>query len=34
MFKRLFTRWLAAMEQQDLDRARQHIKHYTQGNRR
>jgi hypothetical protein len=34
MLKRLFARWLAAMEQQGRDRAHEHIKHYTQGNRR
>ena len=31
MIKRFFKRWLAAMEQQDLERARQHVKKYTQG---
>jgi hypothetical protein len=34
MLKKLFTRWLNMMEQQGCDRAHEHIKHYTQGNRR
>jgi len=34
MIKKLIARWLAVMEQQDLERARQHVQQYTQGSYR